>query len=221
MAPGMTRIDTGWRMHQRTSIELFNYWNQIRGTNAAPLRAQIDPASLPRLLPELFILEMPASGQSQFRLAGTRVCSFFGRELRGNLFASLWAKEQAWDAERVVTGVMTHSVPALIHATGYAGSGYTMAFELLLLPVRSAGDLCDRLLGAAVPVGNAAWLGGAFIEFLVVERSRLLNEHGGAPTDMSDDDDGLDVPSPLRMRNWAQTMLRAMHLKIFEDVRSR
>lgn len=206
-------------MRQRTSIEILNYWNQIRGTNAAPLRAQIDPASLPRLLPELFILEMPAGDQPQFRLAGTRVCSFFGRELRGHPFASLWAKEQASDAERIAAGVMAHSIPALIHATGYTGSGYSMAFELVLLPVRSAGDLCDRLLGAATPVGNAAWLGGAFIEFLVMEHSHPLNEHGSPPAEIPDDDDGPKAPSPLRRRNWAQAMLRAMHLKIFEDVR--
>lgn len=208
-------------MRQRTSIEIFNYWNRIRGANAAPLRAQIDPASLPRLLPELFILEMPADGQPQFRLAGTRVCSFFGRELRGHPFAALWAKEQAPDAERVAAGVMTRSMPALIHATGYSASGYTMAFELVLLPVRSAGDLCDRLLGAATPVDNAAWLGGALIEFLVMERSHMLDRHESTPTDMPDDDDGPDAPSQLRMRNWAQTMLRAMHLKIFEDAHPR
>lgn len=208
-------------MHQRTSIEIFNYWNQIRGTNAAPLRAQIDPASLPRLLPELFILEMSAVGQPQFRLAGTRVCSFFGRELRGDPFASLWTKEQAPDAERAATDVMARSVPALIHATGYTTSGYTMAFELILLPVRSAGDLCDRLLGAATPVGNATWLGGAFIELLVMERTRLLNEHESTSAEMPDDDDGPEAPSSPRMRNWAQAMLRAIQLKIFEDVRPR
>ena len=208
-------------MHQRTSVEIFNYWNQIRGSHAAPLRAQIDPASLRRLLPELFILEMSGAEQPQFRLAGTRLCGFFGRELRGHPFASLWASGQEREAERTATDVMARSVPSLIHATGYTGSGYMMAFELVLLPVRSSGDRCDRLLGAVTPVGNAAWLGGALIDFLAMERARLLNEEGNASVEKPYEGNEPEAPAVMRMRNWTQTMLRMMHLKIFEDAHPR
>src|SRR5262249_3726926 len=111
------------------------------------------------------------------------------------------------DAERIATAVMTRSLPGLIHATGYTGGGYSMAFELVLLPVRSSGDRCDRLLGSVTPVGNAAWLGGALIDSFAMERALLLNEGANIPTGKPDDDCGPEAPTALRVRSWAQAML--------------
>ena len=45
----------------------------------------------PRVLSDAFILALDAARGHPFRLAGTRVCALFGRELKGEPFLGLWA----------------------------------------------------------------------------------------------------------------------------------
>jgi hypothetical protein len=112
----------------------------------------------------------------RFRLAGTAICNLMGRELRGENFAALWAGSQQDDPVRIAAGVMKHVVPALVHATGYCISGRSVTFEMILLPVRTSSDTCDRLLGCLTPTVYAPWLGNERLEFLALDRSRLLRE---------------------------------------------
>jgi hypothetical protein len=165
-------------MRHKNSIEIFNYWDEIRGSHDAPLRSQVEPAVVSRVLSELFILEATASDMPRFRLAGTRICSIFGRELREESFATLWAGSQPDDPVRIANGVMAHAVPALINATGYSISGRHLAFEVVMMPLRSSrdGESCDRLLGCLSPALNSTWLGGEPLEFLALDRSRLITE---------------------------------------------
>lgn len=161
-------------MRQKTSTEIFTYWEQIRGNADAPMRNLIQPSAISHILPELFILENTADDNPRFRLAGTAICNLMGREIRGETFAALWAGSQQEDPVRIAAGVMTHVVPALINATGYCISGRSMAFEMVLMPLRSSGDTCDRLLGCLAPAASSAWLGNERLEFLALDRSRLL-----------------------------------------------
>ena len=61
------------------SIELFQYWNRLRGTRPAPRRTEIEPSDIKTLLADTFILEQDSRGLPVFRLAGTRLCALFGR----------------------------------------------------------------------------------------------------------------------------------------------
>ncbi len=163
-------------MRQKTSIDIFTYWEHIRGNADAPLRNLIQPSAIGHILPELFILENTADDNPRFRLAGTAICNLMGREIRGEDFAALWAGSQQDDPVHIAAGVMRHVVPASIHATGYCISGRSMTFELILLPVRTSSDTCDRLLGCLTPTVYATWLGNERLEFLALDRSRLLRD---------------------------------------------
>ncbi|KAA1178581.1 PAS domain-containing protein [Rhizobium tropici] len=166
----------GSEMRQKTSIDIFTYWEQIRGSADAPLRNLIQPSAVSHILPELFILENTADDNPRFRLAGTAICNLMGREIRGEDFAALWASSQQDDPVRIAAGVMRHVIPASIHATGYCISGRSMTFEMILMPVRSSNDICDRLLGCLTPTVHSTWLGNERLEFLALDRSRLLYE---------------------------------------------
>jgi hypothetical protein len=182
-------------MRQKTSIEIFTYWEQLRGSADAPLRNLIQPSAVRHILPELFILEAMPDEVPRFRLAGTAICSLMGRELRGESFAALWAGSQPDDPVRIAAGVMAHVVPALINATGYSISGRHMAFEMVLMPLRSAGDVCDRLLGCLTPAAHTAWLGGERLEFLALDRSRLLYERPARPVELPSHPEPADLIS--------------------------
>ncbi|KKZ85496.1 PAS domain-containing protein [Rhizobium phaseoli] len=173
----MIRNGTGWcEMRVQTTIEIFDYWNRIRGAADAPLKSQVEPSAVPHLLQSLFILEAREDGDIVFRLAGTRICDLFGRDLRGERFSSLWAHGQHADIERTAIGVMDHAMPALFNTTGYSIVGHQGSFEIIMMPLRSSNGACDRVLGAIAPVAAASWLEIVPLEFLALDRSRLLPE---------------------------------------------
>jgi hypothetical protein len=179
-------------MRQKTSIEIFTYWEQLRGDADAPPRNMIQPSAVRRILPELFILEAVPHEAPRFRLAGTAICSLMERELRGESFAALWAGSQPDDPVRIAAGVMAHVVPALINATGYSISGRHMAFEMVLMPLRSSGDVCDRLLGCMAPAAHTTWHDGGRLEFMALDRSRLLYDRPTRPVELSSEPEHAD-----------------------------
>jgi len=208
-------------MRHNTSREVFNYWNRTRGSQDAPLRAQIEPASIRHILPQIFILEMTEVGQPRFRLAGTMICSFFGRELRDDLFSSLWSGRQSDNAVPIAQGVMSHAAPALLNATGYTATGRSMGFEIILLPMRSSPDRCDRLLGCLVPTSNAIWLGAEPLTNLALDRSRLLHDEAAIADALPA---GAKATKSVLMSKGAELGLvvrRVLHLKVLEGGRAR
>jgi hypothetical protein len=158
----------------KSSVAIFNYWNELRGSRDAPLRSEISPASIRGVLPDLFILEATPANGLRFRLAGTGVCNLFGRELRDQTFASLWSDGRSSVLADAVSDVMARIVPVLANATGYGKDGRQVVFEIMLLPLRSTHELCDRVLGCLTPVQSAPWLGAEPLDVLTFDRSRLL-----------------------------------------------
>ena len=56
------------------------------------------------------------------------------------------------------------------------GWPFSRMFEIIMMPLRSADGTCDRLLGAIAPTAAASWLEIVPLEFLALDRSRLLPE---------------------------------------------
>ena len=56
-----------------------------------PARREVEPADIKSLLADTFILEADNLGDAIFRLAGTRLCGIYDRELKGISFPSLGA----------------------------------------------------------------------------------------------------------------------------------
>ena len=109
---------------------------------------------------------------------------------------------------------MMHVAPALITATGYCISGRSVAFEMMLLPLRSSGDICDRLLGCLTPAAPAPWLGNECLEFLTLDRNRLLYDRPVRLIDSPPHPDPTDL-LPLRENiGLGQWMRRKLNLAI-------
>jgi hypothetical protein len=207
-------------MRHRTSFEIFNYWNRTRGNADAPLRSQIEPASIRHTLPQIFILDMSETGDPKFRLAGTMICSLFGRELRDDRFLSLWSGSQRGNAVEIARGVMNHATPALLNATGHTGSGRTVGFEILLLPMRSSIDCCDRLLGCVVPTSGTIGLGAESLTTLMLDRSRLLNGQSGAADAVVSETRSAKSVLVSKGVELSLAVRRVLHLKVFEGNRA-
>ena len=153
--------------------EVFDYWNQRRGTRAAPDRNDIEPGGIRRVLADTFILAFDAPLGHPFRIAGTRVCAAFGRELKGESFVGLWADQSRRLIQEIVTVATDESVGVVAAARGTSPEG-TLDFELVILPLSHRGRTDARVLGALAPVEVPYWIGSSALGPLTLGTHRYL-----------------------------------------------
>ncbi|HVZ51228.1 MAG TPA: PAS domain-containing protein [Pseudolabrys sp.] len=146
-------------MQHPATRALFEYWNKLRANRPAPERAEIDPAAIRSVLGDTFILAADFADALRFRLAGTRICTLFCREIKGEAFAALWSERSRAAVEDMIAAVLHESEAAVGELTGRTADAAEIALELLVLPLAPLGDARIRALGALVPLAPPYWLG--------------------------------------------------------------
>lgn len=161
-------------MRHPSTKQLFDYWNLRRDGRAAPDRADIDPGAIRGILADTFILALDQAAGHPFRIAGTRICAAFGRELKGESFLNLWdasSRGLVRDLTKVVGNEVIGAL-ANVRATSSAG---THEIELLLLPITYRGFPRARILGALTPRDAAHWVDGQTLTTLSLGGFRYLS----------------------------------------------
>jgi hypothetical protein len=159
--------------HQGIS-ELFLYWNRLRDTRPAPKRKEIEPMDIRSSLADTFILENGLRQDATFRLAGTRVCAIFGRELKNFTFYSLFCPTDLSIMRRLVQSCFNEKSVSVIGFEGTSKSKRTMAFDCIFLPLDSDGE-SQRLLGAVFSKEKPFWLGADIIVDCKVTSVRVID----------------------------------------------
>jgi hypothetical protein len=161
-------------MKQNGSINLFQYWNRLRNGRPAPKRTEIEPADIKSLLADTFILEKDTRGEAVFRLAGTRLCAVYGRELKGFSFPSLWRASDQRLIAKLAHGVFQSKTVVVMCYDGLSRNGRSTSFELLLLPL-DGGVESPRSLGVISPTDKPFWLGADPVVDAVLESVRVVD----------------------------------------------
>jgi hypothetical protein len=161
-------------MNQNGSITLFQYWNRLRDRRPAPRRSEVEPADIKTLLADTFILEKDTRGEAVFRLAGTRLCAGYGRELKGFSFPSLWREKDQRLVSRLIHGVFEQKSVVLITYEGFSRNGRSNRFELLALPL-DGGVENPRCLGVISAVEKPFWLGADPITDALIDTIRVID----------------------------------------------
>lgn len=161
-------------MKQDASIALFRYWNRLRNGRPAPQRTDVEPADIKGLLADTFILERDSRGEAVFRLAGTRLCAIYGRELKGFSFASLWREKDRRLIARLAEGVFAQKSVAVISYDGLTASGRSNSFELLALPLEGGFDN-PRGLGIISSPTRPFWFGADAIVDARIDSVRVID----------------------------------------------
>src|SRR3974390_741065 len=126
---------------------VYDYWNKKRGDRLAPQRADINPTDIRHALSDTFMLAADFINQLRFRLAGTRVCALFGREIKGEAFAELWSEASRKTVEDQLA-ILTHEDPRLVAGVNArTEDGAQTNLELLLLPLAQVGHTRIRAMG--------------------------------------------------------------------------
>jgi hypothetical protein len=162
-------------MKQASSRELFGYWAARRGKRAAPERGEIEPSAIRRALGDVFILEFDRGAGHPFRLAGTRVCALFGRELKSESFVDLWDEETRAQVAQLLAVVADEISGVAAGVKGRTSEGWTQDLELVLLPLMQRGDTHARMIGALTPFNAPFWLGVSRLGALTLGNVRHLD----------------------------------------------
>ncbi len=139
--------------------QLFAYWNERRGRRPAPERADIEPGAMRRILGDSFVLSLNAERGHPFRVAGTRICALFGRELRGEPFSALWDDESVPQIHDLVAIIAEDGVGVVAGARATTAEDLQCNLEMLLLPLMHRGQLGLRMLGVIAAMERPYWLG--------------------------------------------------------------
>jgi hypothetical protein len=146
----------------------------VRNGRFAPRRFEVEPAKIAALLPETFIAEGAGLLGCRFRLAGTKICEQFGRELRGADLLSLWQDSDRDAVSSLLRTVLTNGAVGYGNFTAYTRTERHADFEFVLLPLIHTGDAVNRILGAITAIEPPFWLGS---EPLARQEIGALNLH--------------------------------------------
>ena len=147
-------------MRHNTSKKIFNYWNNLRGARVAPDRTEIEPSDIRDMLGDTFILEVDQFYRTiSFRLAGTRLCSAYGKELKSVGFLGLWDELDNLTIFDAVKQVYERSKPCTISYISQSAGNKFLEYEIVLLPLLNSTSETMRILGTAVPSETPNWIG--------------------------------------------------------------
>lgn len=146
-------------MKHSSSRQLFAYWDKQRGKRAAPDRAEIDPAAIRHALGDTFVLAADFIDDQRYRLAGTRLCALFGRELKGESFRTSWSPSSRDQLLVALTEVSAESAGLVAGVRGVNAQGDATDLELLLLPLAHRGHARVRAIGVLAALETPYWIG--------------------------------------------------------------
>lgn len=132
--------------------ELYRLWQGLRGDRAMPARRDVDPARIPHLLPDLFLVDVlpggPPERRYRVRLQGTAQARYHGTDWTG---AFLHERTDRASADRLcAVGDQIVASRAPWMSTGnlyWLPSKPYHHFETVLLPLSDDGATVNMILG--------------------------------------------------------------------------
>ncbi len=146
-------------MKLAVTMELYAYWNRLRGARSAPERNDVDPGAIRGVLAETFVLDFDDRCGFPFRIAGSRANALFLKELRGLSFLELWRNADRKEVSSILHYVADETQPFLIGAEARAPGLGSVEIEAILLPLRHHGLTHSRILGGLAVSSAPHWIG--------------------------------------------------------------
>jgi hypothetical protein len=146
-------------MKHAASRELYAYWEEKRGTRPAPERAEIEPGAIRGALSDTFILAVDRHAGHPVRLAGTRMCALFGREIKGESFLDLWSTGSRPIIASLLAILAEECTGTVAGVSAQNAAGDPVDLELLLLPLGTRRPAFARTIGVLAPLDVPPWLG--------------------------------------------------------------
>ena len=166
-------------MKHASSALVLDYWNDRRRHRAAPERGDIDPGEIRQALGDTFMLAADFVDELRFRLAGTRVCALFGREIKGESFTAMFNEDSRRQIDELIAVVNNEAVGAIAGLLATTADGAETDVEMLLLPRAHTGQARIRAIGVLAPLSPPYWLGEKPVVDMSLRTLRHLGDDSG------------------------------------------
>ena len=177
-------------MKLAVTMELYAYWNQLRGARSAPERNDVDPGAIRGVLADTFVLDFDEKRGFPFRIAGSRANAIFLKELRGLPFLELWRDADRSELDSVLHCVADEAQAFLIGAEARSPGLGAVEIEAILLPLRHHGLTHARVLGGFAIRAAPSWMGLVGAGPITLSSLRALNSSRPEPADARERDAG-------------------------------
>ena len=186
-------------IRHRANRDFYTYWDRLRAAGTAPEQRLMDPALIGAALPDIFIVDVPEPGAYEIRLAGTRLCGFWGRELRGEDALALWEGQDREGAEMLLFQVVEDAAVAVASHEATSLRGERVELEMVAMPLvrHLGGQEVRRIIGAFVPWSSPYWLGSDPLARQRIVSVRMAWPDLGAPAAAPPQPSPLAIPSAI------------------------
>lgn len=213
-------------MKHAVTRTLYDYWTRLRGRRTAPARHEVEPGDIREILGDTFILEVIDRSTFTFRLAGTRFCAAYCRELKGRNFLDLWAGKDREAVACLLAAVVEDGAAAVLGIDAQNERGQALPVEVMLLPLKHEGPQHTRVLGCFAPMDQPYWIGIHPVVRQPVHSLRLIwpDEKPSFLRSGDDLDDDMEIPPAIvvddRRRSGPVPGRRVAHLRVIEGGRN-
>jgi len=133
--------------HPKTR-QIHEYWRSIHPAEGLPGRRHFDPIDIPRLLPNICLIDVPApEGDFIFRLMGTKAVEFYGADFTGKPFVSPYIKAAESQAYNDLCGTWADRLPRWRRGqASFVRNREFVIIERLYLPFANDSATIDMVL---------------------------------------------------------------------------
>ena len=125
---------------------LWRYWDAKRGRRQMPLRRDIEPAEIPRLLPHLQLVDRIAGKGFRYRLTGSAIAQGYGFDGTGKFTQEILTPARHKIASGHYSLVFDTGRP-LFARNGYVKGGFLLVMiSRIILPLSLDGESVGMLL---------------------------------------------------------------------------
>jgi hypothetical protein len=163
-------------MKHKNSHLLVGYWSRLRAGRDVPDQTDIDPRSIKRLLPFVFILDAENPNRPIYRLAGTAMCERFGFELKGTGFLAHWEAQSSMALGSLLQQALHLKQPVCLTSIGATADCGMVELETVLLPIKFGENGPTRFLGMIQILSDMSQLHGRPIAFQRLAASQIIRE---------------------------------------------
>lgn len=127
--------------------QIYEYWLGRAGSDTPPARGDVDPLDLPRLLPQVFLVEVGKDGRFRYKVVGTRIVEWSSGDATGKYLEDVEILYDIAGIRRDFQSVVDARAPRYdLRDAPWADRDF-MRYHRLLAPLADADGRVTHLFG--------------------------------------------------------------------------